>query len=279
MRSIRILGFYFRSHPHRLPDALQASSGTEGHSLARKFALAFFICMAGSSNSYGQSRTADPDLTRLLRQNDELLLNAIHRGDREIWDRLTTSDFMYVEEGDVSRKREFLRALKEDGLTPLIIRDYEVQVIGDTAQVFHRDDVPQRPGSPSTKNAHLLMTETWQHVDGTWRLRIVHTDRIRIDPPAIALSPQQMDELAGTYRSKGMTYVIRHQAGQMLGSTDGTHFAVLKAETRDVLFEPGNVWVRKVFQRDTGGCVTGFVDRSENTERAWMRTTAWSRSP
>jgi hypothetical protein len=60
----------------------------------------------------------------------------------------------------------------------------------------------------------------------------------------------------------------------MLGSTDGTHFVVLKAETRDVLFEPGNVWVKKVFQRDAKGRVTGFVDRNENTERAWMRVAA-----
>ncbi|MFC4528154.1 nuclear transport factor 2 family protein [Dyella halodurans] len=230
--------------------------------------------MASASNSYGQARTADPDVSRLLRQNDELLLNAIHRGDGETWNRLTTSDFMYVEEGDVNRKPEFLRELKEDGLAPLIITEYEVQVIGDTAQVFYRDDVPQRPGGPSTRNAHLLMTETWQHVDGAWLLRMVHTDRIRVDPPAIVLSPQQMDELVGTYRSRAMTYVVRRQAGQILASTGGTHSVVLKAETRDVLFEPGDVWVRKVFQRDVKGRVTGFVDRSESTERAWTRVSA-----
>lgn len=275
MRSIRRSDLCFLLHlPHKLLHALHGSRGTERHAFAKNFAIALSICLVSASNSYGQSRAADPDVTRLLRQNDELLLNAIHRGDRKTWDRLTTSDFMYVEEGDVSRKPEFLRDLKEDGLAPLIIRDYEVQVIGDTAQVFHRDDVPQRPGGSSTRNSHLLMTETWQHIDGAWLLRIVHTDRIRIDPPAISLSREQMDELVGTYQSRTMTYIVRRQTDQMLGSTDGTHFTVLKAETRDVLFEPGNVWVRKVFQRDTQGHVTGFVDRSENTERAWMRVTA-----
>lgn len=275
MRSIRSLDLFLQSHlPHKVTDALRKPLGAARHAIARRFAVAFFICMVSAPSSYGQSRTADPDVTRLLRQNDELLLNAIHRGDRKTWDRLTTSDFMYVEEGDVQRKPEFLRELKEDGLTPLILKNYEVQVIGDTAQVFHKDDVPQRPGAPSTRNAHLLMTETWQHVDGVWRLRIVHTDRIRIDPPDIALSPQQMDELVGTYRSRTMTYVVRRQAGKILGSTDGDHFVVLKAETRDVLFEPGNVWMRKIFQRDAKGHVTGFVDRNENTERAWMRVAA-----
>ncbi|WP_158543428.1 nuclear transport factor 2 family protein [Dyella solisilvae] len=232
-----------------------------------------------ASGSSARPRTAEAGVTRILRQNDELLLNAIHRGDRETWDRLTTSDFMYVEEGDVNRKPEFLRQLKEDGLAPLVIREYEVQVIGDTAQVFHRDDVPQRPGGPSTGNSHLLMTETWQHIDGCWLLRIVHTDRIRVDPPAITLSPQQMDELVGAYRSGTMTYVVRRQAGQILGSTDGTHFEVLMAETRDVLFEPGNVWVKKIFQRDTKGRVTGFADRSESSERAWTRVAAEAQGP
>lgn len=275
MRLIHIFGLYSQPNlPHKLLDAFHQNLGAERRAFARTFALTLLICMVIASNSYGQSRAADPDITRLLRQNDELLLNAIHRGDRETWDRLTTSDFMYVEEGDVSRKPEFLRDLKEDGLAPLILRDYEVQVIGDTAQVFHRDDVPQRPGGSSTRNAHLLMTETWQHVDGIWLLRLVHTDRMRIDPPAINLSPQQMDELIGTYRSSKATYVVRRQAGQILGGTDGVHFVVLRAETRDVLFEPGNVWVRKVFQRDTKGHVTGFVDRSESTERAWTRLTA-----
>lgn len=275
MRSIHIFALRCQSRfPHQLPIEHHRHLLGEMHSFARKLATALLVSSVIASNSYGQSRTAATDVTQLLRQNDELLLNAIHRGNRETWDRLTTSDFMYVEEGNVQRKPEFLRELKEDGLAPLIIKDYEVQVIGDTAQVFHRDDVPQRPGVPSTRNAHLLMTETWQRVDGAWRLRLVHTDRIRIDPPDIALSPQQIDELAGTYRSGTKTYVIRHQAGQILGSTDGTQFIVLKAETRDVLFEPGNVWVRKVFQRDAKGYVTGFVDRNENTERAWMRVAA-----
>jgi hypothetical protein len=241
----------------------------KGRQVAGKVAAALFILMS-ASDAAGQSQPATPDLTRLLRQNDELLLNAVHRGDRKAWDRLTTSDFMYVEEGKVSRKQEFLHELEEDGLAPLIIKDYEVQVVGDTAQVFHRDDVPQRPGA-STQNAHLLMTETWQRIDGLWLLRIIHTDRIRIDPPAIALSAAQIDELVGTYQRASMRYVIRRQGDQIMGSLDGKPPAVLKAETRDVLFEPGNVWMRKVFQRDPHGTVTGFADRNENSDRTWGR--------
>lgn len=100
----------------------------------------------------------------MLRHNDELLLEAIHRGDRATWARLTSSDFMYVEEGEIARREEFLKGLEEDGSKALIITDYEAMRIGDTVQVFHREDVPQLEGKESFKNSHLLMTETWQRV-------------------------------------------------------------------------------------------------------------------
>ncbi len=37
--------------------------------------------------------------------------------------------------------------------------------------------------------------------------------------------------------------------------------------TRIALFVPDDVYLRKVFQRDAQGRVTGFIDRRENTDR------------
>jgi len=207
----------------------------------------------------------------MLRANDERLLTAVHRGDRKAWAELTTADFMYVEEGQVSRRDAFLAGLEEDGLEPLVIRNYEVQILGDTAQVFHEDDVPRRPGVASTKNAHLLMTETWQKVDGTWLLRIVHTDRIRVAPPPVELPIAKLDELTGTYRSGDDTYVICREGHDLVGTMAGKPTVALKAEAGDVVFIPGDVWLRKVFQRDKQGHITGFIDRRESIDRLWTR--------
>lgn len=234
-------------------------------------AIALLMGSIHFTNAFAQASNTPADVRNMLYANDKLLLTAIHRGDRSTWARLTTSDFMYVEEGQVARRDEFLRELKDDGLLPLIIRHYEVKIIGDTAQVFQQDDVPQRPGSVDASKAHLLMTETWQRIDGKWLLRIVHTDRIRINPPPIRLSSSQIDELVGTYRNIGGTYVIRRVGDGILGGKPGGPFVVLKAETRDVLFEPDNVYQRDVFQRDATGHVTGFVMRNENTDRPWVR--------
>lgn len=224
-----------------------------------------------ASAAHAQSVPADRETVMTLRHNDDLLLEAVHRGDRDTWARLTTSDFMYVEEGEVSRRADFLRDLAEDGNKALVITDYEAQQIGDTVQVFHRDDVPQRAGKESTRDSHLLMTETWQRVGGEWRLRLVHTDRIRRNPRPVALTAQDIDQLVGTYRNADATYRIERRDLDVTGQRSGAQPQVLKAEARDVLFQPENVYVRKVFQRDAGGKVTGFVDRDENSDRLWVR--------
>jgi hypothetical protein len=239
----------------------------------RSLAIAITLLMGSthSTNAFAQATDAPADVRNMLYTNDELLLTAIHRGDRMTWARLITSDFMYVEEGQVVRRDEFLRELEDDGSLPLIIRNYEAKIIGDTAQVFHQDDVPQRPGGIDESKAHLLMTETWQRIHGKWLLRIVHTDRIRINPPPLTLTSNQIDELAGTYRSMGDTYVIRREGDRILGGKLGGPFVVLKAETRDVLFQPDNVYRRDVFQRDANGRVTGFVVRNEFSDRPWVR--------
>ena len=239
----------------------------------RSLAIAIALLLGSTpfTHAFAQASDAPAEVKNELYANDKLLLTAIHRGDRSTWDRLTTSDFMYVEEGEVDRRDEFLRQLKDDGLQPLIIRNYEVKIIGDTAQVFHQDDESQRPGGVDVSKAHFLMTETWQRIHGKWLLRIVHTDRVRINPTPITLSSGQIDELVGTYRNIGGTYVIRREGDRILGGKPGGPFVVLKAETRDMLFEPDNVYKRDVFQRDASGRVTGFVMRNENTDRPWVR--------
>jgi hypothetical protein len=234
-------------------------------------AISCLIYTTQIKTSSAQAVDASSYVREVLYANDELLLTAIHRGDRNTWARLTTSDFMYVEEGEVSRREQFLSELEDDGSMPLIIRNYEVKVIGDTAQVFHQDDVPQRTGGADERNSHLLMTETWQRIHGEWRLRIVHTDRIRINPSPILLTSQQIDELVGTYRNADNTYIIKREGNRILGGRTGKPLAELMAETRDVLFQLDNVYLRRVFQRGANGSVTGFIDRSETDGRSWGR--------
>jgi len=41
---------------------------------------------------------------------------------------------------------------------------------------------------------------------------------------------------------------------------------------RDVLFVPEQPRIRKIFQRDAKGKITGFVDRSESWDLVWKKS-------
>lgn len=45
----------------------------------------------------------------------------------------------------------------------------------------------------------------------------------------------------------------------------------LRIEARDVMFVPGQPRSRKIFQRDAAGRITGFADRREGRDVAWIR--------
>ena len=70
------------------------------------------------------------------------------------------------------------------------------------AVVIHTDDLPKSDQTPRS-GGRYLMTETWQRIKGAWKLRIVHVDAVRTDPPAMTLDPGELDQLTGAYRSGG----------------------------------------------------------------------------
>ena len=54
-------------------------------------------------------------------------------------------------------------------------------------------------------------------------------------------------------------------------SLAGGPSSILKAELRDVFFTPGQPRVRKIFQRDASGKVTGFISRHEGHDLVFKR--------
>ena len=212
----------------------------------------------------------DGTLAAKLRAKDEVLLNAVHRGDRAAWANATTPDFMYIEDGEILEREPFLNELEEDGRTPLIIRTYEIHRQGDTTVVLHLDDVPERPNRV-TKNSHLLMTEVWQQIGADWKLRLVDINRLRVDPPAMTLPSEELDQLVGTYQLGKDVYVIRREGARLLGGRSGAKEEEVKAEVKDVWFVPGEARYRKIFQRDAKGRITGFIERDESSDVHWMK--------
>lgn len=228
------------------------------------------LVLAAASHS-----SAPPSsLTEQLRANDQALLDATAPGDRKIWDRLLADDATYVDENGVVMDRATF--LKE--LVPLPsyasghidIIDYQVHQHGDTALVVHRDNEYETYHGLSLR-AQYLMTETWIHQRGSWRLALVHVYVVSPDPPAISVATSILDSYVGRYRlTDDVTYVIRREGDHLLGGPEGSSGKPLLAETADVFFIAGQPRSRKLFQHK-GDQVTGFIDRREGEDLVYAR--------
>jgi hypothetical protein len=214
-------------------------------------------------------------LTAALRAKDQALLDAIASGERPIWDRTLTPDAVYVDENGVIMDRaaylESLTPLPKGVSGQLTIVDYSLRRFGDTALVIHRDD--EREDFHGVKlHADYLMTETWLRMGGEWRLAMVHAYAVAVDPPAVSLPPSMLDSYVGSYRAgDDLVFVIRREGDHLAAGRAGRAMQPLLAEAADVLFTPGQPRIKRLFQRDPGGRVTGFIDRREGEDIVWTK--------
>lgn len=225
----------------------------------------------------GPSNISDPTV-ELLRAKDQALLDAIAPGDRKVWGRALAADAVYVDEsGTIITRSEFLEQLVP--LPPgasgtLQIVSYSAQISGDLAAVIHTDD-EQENFHGQMLHSRYLTTETWRRDQGEWKLHMAHTVALLNDPPAISLPRSVLEEYVGRYTAAAdLAYRIEWDGKQLVGGREGGAMKPLAVEVRDVLFSPGQPRIRKIFQRDDAGHVTGFVDRRESWDLLWRRDSA-----
>jgi hypothetical protein len=232
-----------------------------------------FIFLFSSAFRVQESPT-QVDLSTLLRAKDQALLDALAPGDHAPWDEAMSMDFVYVDENhEIMTRDDFLKQLQPlpvGASGNISMRTYQVVPNGDTAIVIHHDDETEHYFG-SNLHAEYMMTETWQLLGKDWKLRIVHACAIPGEPAAVAVSHRQIDELTGTYRAGTLTYVLRRDGDRILGARSGRPEKELKAESRDVLFIPGQPRSHMVFLRDASGKVIAFADRRENRDLVWTR--------
>ena len=218
-----------------------------------------------------------PDQTELLRAQDQALLDAFAPGDRKVWDRALAADAVYVDENGVIMSRgDFLKQLEPlpAGASGSIqITSYSVHLSGDMAAVIHTDD-EQENYHGQILHARYLTTETWRREAGEWKLHLVHTYAVLADPPAMSLPDEVLRQYAGRYVAGDLVYLVQWDGKQLVGGREAGPMRPLQAELRDVLFLAGQPRVRKIFQRDESGQVTGFVDRREGRDLVWRRADA-----
>ena len=232
--------------------------------------LALLIAFALQTPAHATDKT-----TELLRTKDQALLDAFAPGDRRVWDQALAADAVYVDENGVIMDRaEFLKQLEplSPGASGTIkITSYSAHIVGDLATVVHTDDERENYYGQMLY-ARYLMTETWRREGKDWKLYLAHAYAVLKDPPTISLPPQELQQYVGRYEGGAdLVYLIQWDGKQLVGGRQGREMKPLAVELRDVLFVPGQPRIRKIFQRDANGKITGFVDRRESWDLVWRR--------
>ena len=220
-------------------------------------------------------QTQPAQVPDLLRARDQELLDAIATGNRTMWDEALAAYAQYVDEnGTVISREEFLKQIEPlpTGVSgKLQIVSYSARVQGDIALVIHTDD-EEEVFHGQTLHAQYLTTETWLRESAGWKLALAHVYAVLKDPPAVSLPAAEMEQYAGRYQAADdLSYVIAWDGEELTGGREGRVLKPLKVEIHDVLFAPGQPRIRKVFQRDAAGRITGFVDRRESWDLSWRR--------
>jgi len=215
----------------------------------------------------------DPVLAQ-LRAKDQALLDAIAPGDRAVWDRALTADAYYVDEnGEVFDRAKFLAEIKPlpaGASGHISIAAYDGVVHGNVALIRMRGD-ERELFHGAALHADYLMTETWVKQGPEWKLAMVHAYVAAVDPPAVTLDAAALDGLAGRYQFGDLTMTVRRDGDHLTRAQGAGAARPLLAETRDVLFTPGQPRVRWIVERDAGGRVARLINRREGEDLVWTR--------
>jgi ketosteroid isomerase-like protein len=238
--------------------------------------LVFFVLLIPVS-AYAQptpSQDSLEEITRLLHDKDQALMDAVTAGDPKVWDVALAADAIYLDEaGEINSRADLLKQIQPlpQGVSGNIkVSDYKVTLHGDTATVFHADNEEENYHGQQL-HARYLTTETWQKTNGEWKLLMAHVYAVLNEPPILKLNPEELDAYVGRYTAGDLVYIVTRDGDHLLGGREGKPASALNVELHDVLFAPSQLRIRKIFQRDSQGKVTGFVDRREGVDVVWKK--------
>lgn len=219
---------------------------------------------------------ARADDRTLITKQMQAMADALVPGDTKPWTEYVDPQAIFAEEDGSFKGKDGL--VKE--ISPLpkgLGGEIKVELLaysedGDTAVAQFRQHETERYFG-QTIHASYLTNTTWKKRADGWKLIAGESLAERTDPPSIALPATALNKFAGTYRLKNSapTYALAVTDGKLMGSRNGRKPSEWKAETRDVFFIPGDNRIRKIFQYDANGKVTGFIERRESWDLAWVK--------
>jgi ketosteroid isomerase-like protein len=212
----------------------------------------------------------DDDAAVIEHQSKEFS-DASASGDAQTLEKYLDDAVVFMNEGgEIATKHDIVT-----GTTPppagvhntLVQTDFTIHIEGDVAVTSFTDNGTFNAYG-QTYHGRFRSIEVWRRKQGHWLMISSQTLAASDDPPARQLPAAELDQYVGAYSAgPGLAVKITRDDGAGLVSvTNDGKPAALRVEVRDVLFTPGQPRLRRVFERDAAGKITGFVSRREGRD-------------
>ncbi|WP_130618310.1 DUF4440 domain-containing protein [Dyella amyloliquefaciens] len=210
---------------------------------------------------------AEEDVATLIRRQSQEFSDASASNDTATLAKYLDDRVVFINEGgDIATRKDIVTpgpAGPKSVSNHLVQTDFNIEIHGNVAVTSFTDNATVKVGDQTMK-PRFRSTEVWLQEGKQWLMISSQTVALSDDPPAHALTANEMDQYVGTYEAApGMSVTITRQGSQLFSATHGAKATPLQAEVRDVLFTPGQPRARRVFERDDHGKVIGFYSRRE----------------
>jgi hypothetical protein len=219
----------------------------------------------------------DSALSALLLRQTQAFSEAGQKGDAATMDRLLDPEVVFTNEnGEIGGKHDLLDGVKPAPAGAAVARievtQWAMHRQGDALATGTFIDQVTRVFGDQRLVVRYQSTETWIKRKEGWRMIVSQTMNVPGLPKAVTLPAAALDEYVGVYAlGSAMRVTIARSGAGLAASTNGAAAVPLEAELRDVMFTPAAPTVRRIFQRDAAGRVTGFISRREGADLVFAK--------
>jgi ketosteroid isomerase-like protein len=237
-----------------------------------RLALPLSLFLLGAVSAADAAR---PDVATIIRQQSQAFSDASASGDAKTLARYLDDRVTFMnEDGRIATKKDIVDSAAPSNnprvRNTLVQEDFTVQVYGSTA-VTSFTDVSTVDFYGQQAHFRFRSTEVWHASRGQWKMISSQTLYEPKDPPAIQLAPAMLDEYAGRYAlGPDLAFDVSRE-GDGLKFVRGEQVILMKPETRDVFFVPGQPLNRRIMQRDATGAITGMVNRRMGSDFVYRK--------
>jgi hypothetical protein len=210
----------------------------------------------------------------LVRRTQELY-DSLVSGNQAPWKKYFADDCIFADE----KGRLFDKPKLIADITPLAagysgtikVENVHSRIIGNTAILSYDADESETIFGQNLK-ARYHITDTWLQRNGNWQIIASQAHRYYEDPSVGKADPKKFADFIGTYElASGQTRSVLVEGDKLFVERNGKKEQLLP-ETSELFFRKG-VEGRILFRYTANGKVDALVDRRNNEDVVWKKTT------